>query len=136
MRHSAKARAVKIMNLRRFLFAQFLQYLAGALNLVRVHKSTQVKGVNTYKLDGMMLPDPRVLDAQELRMLFLKLTEEFSERLSRCKSSSEIMELQELQNYIRLITTEIEIKDRKVLADLMHQNTAAPNLPGTRVSLD
>ena len=74
------------------------------------------ESINT--LDGFMLPDPRLMSAHELRDLFVKISREFTVMLHDCKEPGEIEQLQKLQNYLRSITAEIELKDKSMLKSL------------------
>jgi hypothetical protein len=75
-------------------------------------------GKGELLVDGFMLPDPRLLSVEELRILFLKLSQEFTTRLVDGIEPKEIVELQNLQIYIRDLVKEIEIRDKSVLKSL------------------
>ena len=76
-------------------------------------------GTNTSRMyKGFMLPDPRMLTPDQLRNSFVDLSHEFSERLTGSLPPSEISELEVLQQYLKDLAAELEIKDKSKLKSL------------------
>lgn len=70
-------------------------------------------GVSDYTL-----PDPRLLNIEELKELFLKVSKEFTDQLPCSKEPHEVRELEILHNYIKEVTLEIELRDKLALTSL------------------
>lgn len=66
----------------------------------------------------LTLPDPRILNIKELKVLFLEVSKEFTDRLAYSKAPQEVRLLEILHNYIKSVIFEIELKDKAALASL------------------
>ena len=67
------------------------------------------------EFDDFMLPDPRVLNIEELKDLFLKVTKEFTDNITQSTEPKAVQDLEVLHNYLKLLTQEIEVKDKSAL---------------------
>jgi hypothetical protein len=73
-----------------------------------------VQSGTAVKMDtgDFILPDPRLLDMEELKALFLRVSREFTQQLAHSNEPNEVRQLEILHDYIKSIVQEIQQQDR------------------------
>lgn len=78
----------------------------GGMNKQEVNSNPDIR---KRLISRLMLPNPHEMEVKDLRELFIKVSKEFVNELHNGK---DVTELRDIQSYLRLVTFEIELKEK------------------------